>query len=76
MSETTTEIENQFTRSWNRARRTAVEYLAVFIATIGFIFGVLGLSVAGLALWVAYDANENAKVVSLQLQHHVSEDEK
>lgn len=61
------EIDNQFARSWSRAKRTAVEYLAVFIATIGFVFGVLGLTIGGLALWVAYDANENAKVATMYL---------
>ena len=29
--------------SWTQAKRTAIEYLAVFIASAGFVFGMLGL---------------------------------
>ena len=53
--------------SWTQAKRTAIEYLAVFIASAGFVFGVIGLLIGILAMWVAYDANENAKVAIMYL---------
>lgn len=50
---------------WTRTRRTAIEYLAVFIAAISFVFSTLAF--AGLLMlgWVAYDANENAKISAM-----------
>lgn len=59
--------------SWKQAKRTAVEYLAVFIASIGFIFGCIGLLVGMTAIWIAYDANENAKVAIIRLENHMQE---
>jgi len=55
--------------SWKQAKRTAIEYLAVFISTIGFIFGCIGVLLAMVAIWIAYDANENAKIALIRLDN-------
>ena len=57
--------------AWKQAKRTAIEYLAVFIASAGFLFGVLGFVIAAVAAWVAYDANENAAILEIRLNNHM-----
>ena len=58
---------------WNAAKRTAIEYLAVFISSIGFIFTFLSLLVACIALWLAFDARTEARVAQLELQAYIRE---
>ena len=47
---------------WARAKRTAVEYLAVFIASIAFIASMFSLLVSGIGFWVAFKADQKAAV--------------
>lgn len=56
---------------WKKAKATAIEYLAVFIASAGFMFSVLAAILAATAIWIAYDANENAKIAQIELNNHM-----
>lgn len=60
--------------AWRQAKRTAVEYLAVFIASMGFIFGVLGLVIGAVSAWIAYDTYQEIKVMQIRFQNHLNED--
>ena len=57
--------------SWQQAKKTAVEYLAVFIASAGFMFSVIALVLAATAIWIAYDANENVNILEIRIEKHM-----
>ena len=58
---------------WSRTQKTAVEWLAVIISMLGFLTTVLvaicAAIMAGVALWVAYDAHEEAKIYGIYVKN-------
>lgn len=52
--------------AWNKVKRTAVEWLAVFIASFGALVSTLislaAVILAGVAIYIAYNAAEQAAI--------------
>ena len=52
---------------WSTAKRTAIEYLAVFIAAVSFVFTFVFSVIAAHSMWTAYEATEESEITSMYI---------
>ena len=52
---------------WNAAKRTAIEYLAVFISGVGFLLSVITLAIVLTLGYMLYTANEQIAILEIRI---------